>query len=125
MMLSTRSESNLKGVDAKLDAVVRLAFNKMADRSDKLSFIITEGVRTLARQKQLVAAGASRTMNSKHLTGRAVDLAATVAGRVRWDWSLYPVLASAMKEAAQELGVSIVWGGDWKTFRDGPHFELA
>ncbi len=81
-------------------------------------------MRTKARQEQLVKAGASRTMNSRHLTGHAVDLAALVGGRIRWDWPLYASLADAMKTAAKELGVAIVWGGDWPRFRDGPHFEL-
>jgi peptidoglycan L-alanyl-D-glutamate endopeptidase CwlK len=85
---------------------------------------VTEGLRTKERQRQLVAAGASRTMNSRHLTGHAVDVAALVGGKVRWDWPLYAVIAEHMKAAARELGVAIVWGGDWKSFRDGPHVEL-
>ena len=67
--------------------------------------------------------GASKTMNSRHLTGHAVDLAAYVNG-IRWDWPLYPKIADAFKQAALELGVSIVWGGDWTSLKDGPHFEL-
>ena len=62
-------------------------------------------------------------MNSRHLTGHAVDVAAWVDG-VRWDWPLYDAIAVAVKQAAKELDVAIVWGGDWATFRDGPHFEL-
>jgi peptidoglycan L-alanyl-D-glutamate endopeptidase CwlK len=89
----------------------------------KVPFIVTEGLRTVARQKQLVAAGASQTMNSRHLTGHAVDVAAVVDGKVRWDWPLYARIAEEMKAAAKDLGVPIIWGGDWK-FRDGPHFEL-
>jgi peptidoglycan L-alanyl-D-glutamate endopeptidase CwlK len=95
-------------------------------------FIVTEGVRTRARQAELVAIGASRTMNSRHLTGHAVDLAywlddgdgAVEQGEIRWDWPLYEQLGAAMKAAAKEIGVPIVWGGDWTSFRDGPHFEL-
>jgi peptidoglycan L-alanyl-D-glutamate endopeptidase CwlK len=90
-----------------------------------LEFIVTEGLRTQARQAQLVKAGASQTMNSKHLIGRAVDLAAVVDGEVRWDWPLYAKLAQSVKEAAAELDTPIVWGGDWRTFKDGPHFELT
>jgi peptidoglycan L-alanyl-D-glutamate endopeptidase CwlK len=86
-------------------------------------FIVTEGLRTKERQAQLFKAGASKTMNSRHLTGHAVDLAAIVGGKVRWDWPLYNILASQMKEAAQIEGVHIEWGGDWK-FKDGPHFQL-
>jgi peptidoglycan L-alanyl-D-glutamate endopeptidase CwlK len=92
---------------------------------ERADFIVTEGMRTVARQKELVAAGASQTMASRHLTGHAVDLAALVGGVVRWDWPLYDRLAQAVKKAAAEEEVAIVWGGDWPKFRDGPHFELA
>ena len=117
--LDPKSVEKLTGVHPELAKVVKLAAQK-----SPLDFIITEGVRTLERQKQLVAAGASRTLKSRHLTGHAVDLAAKVDGEVRWDWPLYAKLAQAMKDAAIELKVSIQWGGDWKTLRDGPHFQL-
>jgi peptidoglycan L-alanyl-D-glutamate endopeptidase CwlK len=116
-MLSPRSERNLQGVHKDLVSVVRLA-GKRAD------FIVTEGVRTMGRQKQLVAAGASQTMNSRHLTGHAVDVAALVDGKVRWDWTLYARIAEEMKAAAKELNVPIIWGGDFRSLKDGPHFEL-
>lgn len=116
--LSKRSLTALEGVHPDLVAVV-----KRAIEITEVDFVVTEGRRTAARQAQLFAAGASTTMNSRHLTGHAVDLAAWV-GQVRWDWPLYNKLATAMKAAASELGVSIVWGGDWKSFKDGPHFEL-
>ncbi len=120
MILNVRSEKNLAGVHEDLVKVVRLA----AEITDT-DFIVTEGLRTQERQRQLVAAGASQTMNSKHLVGKAVDLAAVVDGEVRWDWPLYRHLASAMKESAKRLNVNITWGGDWKSFPDGPHFELV
>lgn len=116
--LSARSLKALEGVHPDLVAVVRRAL-----QISEIDFVVTEGLRTPARQKQLHAAGASQTLNSRHLTGHAVDLAAWV-GQVRWDWPLYPKLAKAMKAAAAELGVKIVWGGDWTSLRDGPHFEL-
>ena len=95
-------------------------------------FIVVEGLRTRERQAQLVKAGASRTMNSRHLTGHAVDLAYWLddgdgtpeAGEVRWDWPLARKLAAAMKASAAEESVALVWGGDWASFPDGPHFEL-
>lgn len=88
-------------------------------------FIITEVLRTVERQKELVAKGASKTMKSRHLTGHAVDLAVKVGSEVRWDWPLYKKLADAVKQAADEVGVFIEWGGDWKGgFKDGPHFQL-
>jgi peptidoglycan L-alanyl-D-glutamate endopeptidase CwlK len=122
--LDHRSERNLAGVHPDLVAVVRSAWASMSDRDDKLRFIVIEGLRTEKRQAELLASGASKTMNSRHLTGHAVDLMATVAGKGRWDWALYPKLSDAMKASAELHDVPIVWGGDWPRFRDGPHFEL-
>lgn len=118
--LSVRSKSRLQGVHPDLVSVVQRALQLTS-----VDFAVIEGVRTTARQEQLVAAGASRTMNSRHITGHAVDLAPVIAGEVRWDWPPFHDIAKAMKTAATELGVPINWGGDWKTFKDGPHFELA
>lgn len=117
--LSTRSRERMKGVHPALVGVVERAI-----ALTPVDFMVTEGLRTLARQAELVRAGASRTLNSRHLSGHAVDLAALVDGAVRWDWPLYPRIAGAMKAAAAERGVALVWGGDWKSLRDGPHFEL-
>ena len=120
MTLDKRSETSLQGVHPDLVKVVR-----RAAEITTVDFVITEGKRTEAKQKQMVASGASRTMNSRHLTGHAVDLAAKVGKDIRWDWPLYFKLAAAMKQAAAELKVSIEWGGDWRTFKDGPHFQLT
>jgi peptidoglycan L-alanyl-D-glutamate endopeptidase CwlK len=120
--LDDRSERALIGVHPDLVKVVRAAGELWF--SDTHSFIVTEGVRSLERQAMLVKARASQTMHSRHLTGHAVDLACKVRGEVRWDWPLYDRLGEVMKEAARSLGVKIVWGGDWTTLRDGPHFEL-
>lgn len=120
VLLSPRSERNLEEIHPDLVRVVR----RMAANRPDLEFVVIEGLRTQQRQKELVAAGASRTMNSRHLTGHAVDIAAMVKGNVRWDWPLYHQIAAAMKDAAHEEDVPIVWGGDWITFKDGPHFEL-
>ncbi|CAB4157077.1 D-alanyl-D-alanine carboxypeptidase [uncultured Caudovirales phage] len=117
--LSTRSRQRLAGVHPDLVKVVERAIQLTT-----IDFAVTEGLRTPARQKELVAAGASKTLNSRHLTGHAVDVAALVNGSIRWDWPLYAKIADAMKSAAKELSVPIVWGGDWRTFKDGPHFEL-
>ena len=114
-----RSLRNLRGVHPDLVAVARKALELSS-----VDFVVTEGLRTKERQAELMAAGASKTMNSRHLTGHAIDVAAVVAGGVRWDWPLYARIAIAMKQAAKELSVPIVWGGDWRTFKDGPHFEL-
>jgi len=117
--LSKRSWDRLDGVNPRLVGVVATAIQNTA-----VDFMVVEGVRTLERQRELVASGASQTLNSRHLTGDAVDLAAWVDGEPRWDWPLYYRIADAMKESADDLGVRIVWGGDWESFRDGPHFEL-
>ena len=81
-------------------------------------------MRTKARQQQLYRAGATKTLDSRHLTGHAVDLAVVVGGKVRWDWPLYHKLAAIIKQAAKEEQVPITWGGDWVNFKDGPHYEL-
>jgi peptidoglycan L-alanyl-D-glutamate endopeptidase CwlK len=116
---SQRSLKNLQGVHPDLVRVVHRAIELTPT-----DFVVTEGLRTRKRQEELVAAGASKTMNSRHLTGHAIDIAPLVAGKVRWDWPLFPPIAAAFKQAADEKGVALVWGGSWRTFRDGPHFEL-
>lgn len=117
--LSQRSRAALQGVHPDLVDVVEAAIELTP-----VDFMITEGLRTAARQAELVRAGASRTLNSRHLTGHAVDVAAWVDGQVRWDWPLYPRIAEAFKAAAKGRGVRLIWGGDWPRLRDGPHFEL-
>ena len=118
-VFSERSNTKLEGVDERLIRVATLAL-----QLSPVDFGITEGVRTLERQKELVKAGASRTLKSKHLEGKAIDVVAYVGGKVAWDWPLYEKIAKAFKQAAAELEVNIKWGGDWATFRDGPHFQL-
>ncbi len=115
----TRSARSLQGVHPDLVRVATLARSRSA-----VPFVVTEGLRTRERQAQLVKSGASQTMNSRHLTGHAIDVAAQVGGKVSWDWPLYERIAVAMKQAAEVLGIRIVWGGDWLTFKDGPHYEL-
>lgn len=117
--LSKKSRDRLAGVHPDLVKVVERAIE-----ITEIDFVVLEGVRSKTRQEQLVKAGASQTMMSRHLTGHAVDLGAYVAGSVRWDWPLYHKLAVAVKQAAAELQVPIEWGGDWTTFKDGPHWQL-
>ena len=119
IVLGQRSLSRLEGVHPDLVRVVK----KAAAMSD-LDFTVLEGLRTLDRQRQLMAAGATRTMNSRHLTGHAVDIAPMIGGTVRWDWPLYHQLAAIVKDAAKSENVPVQWGGDWRTFKDGPHWEL-
>jgi len=94
-----------------------------------IDFTVLEVLRTVARQRELVAKGASKTMRSRHLPGangksHAVDIAPLDGGQVSWAWPLYHRLAPIIKQAALEVGVPIEWGGDWKSFKDGPHFQL-
>jgi peptidoglycan L-alanyl-D-glutamate endopeptidase CwlK len=145
--LSQRSLDKMEGVDADLVAVT-----KRAIELTKIDFGVIYGMRTIQEQENLVAAGKSQTMKSKHLVGRAVDLMAYVDGKGCWELNVYDDLCDAMKEAAKELSVAIKWGAAWsegdirtypgtaedammayvdlrrgqgrRPFIDGPHFEL-
>lgn len=119
IVLGQRSLSRLEGVHPDLVRVV-----KRAAAMSSLDFTVLEGLRTTARQKQLYDQGATKTMNSRHITGHAVDLAPMIGGTIRWDWPLYHQLAEVVKAAAKAENVPIQWGGDWRTFKDGPHWEL-
>lgn len=123
--LSAKSLLKLEGAHPDLRKVIMRA----AALSD-IDFTILEVTRTLARQRTLVASGASRTMKSRHIPGadgfsRAVDIAPLDGGQVSWAWPLYNKLAPVIKQAAQGVGVPIEWGGDWKSFKDGPHWQLG
>lgn len=115
--LGTRSLQKLSGVHPDLVAVVKLAITKTTQ-----DFTVLEGIRHINRQRELYKAGKSTTMNSRHLTGHAVDLA---PWPISWEWEGFYPIADAMKEAAEELDVELEWGGDWKSFPDGPHFQLS
>lgn len=147
-VLSLRSRERLLSVKPKLAETVKRAL-----QLSPIDFGVTEGKRTLERQKILVSQGASQTMKSKHLIGEAVDLVGYLDGHVSWEMSIYCKIADAMREAATETGVSICWGGAWQVrdiglfdgsmdeaqdayidlrrsegrrpFLDGPHFELS
>lgn len=118
-ILGTVSKNNLKGVHPDLVKVVERAISLST-----IDFRVIEGIRSKQRQIELVNKGASKTLNSRHITGHAIDVVALIGGDVRWDWPLYDKIAKAFKQAAKELNIPIIWGGDWKTFKDGPHFEL-
>lgn len=119
IILGEKSLKRLEGVHPDLVRVV-----KKAAILSSIDFTVLEGLRTLARQKELVGKGASTTMKSRHLTGHAVDLAPMIDGEVRWDWPLYHKLSPIIKAVALAENVPIEWGGDWKTFKDGPHWQL-
>jgi peptidoglycan L-alanyl-D-glutamate endopeptidase CwlK len=144
---STRSQEKLIGVDSELKEIVSLAITYT-----KIDFGVIEGLRTEKRQRALVESGASQTMKSKHLEGRAVDLMAYVDGRGCWELNVYDNIADAMKRAAIEIDVAVRWGAAWtvtdicewngtmeeamnsyidtrrgqgrRPFIDAPHFEL-
>ncbi len=127
LTLGAKSQEKLKGVHPDLVAVVNRAIKLTTQ-----DFTVLEGLRTKERQAQLFASKKSKTMNSRHLTGHAVDLAPWPTNgdfdsdgilNIE-DWDQYHPIAEAMKQAADDLGVEIVWGGDWKSFPDGPHYEL-
>lgn len=117
--LSKASIDKLQGVKQPLVDVV-----KRAIELSEVDFGVSEGVRTLERQKALYAAKKSLTMNSRHLTGDAVDLYAWINGYVDWNFGNYEKIAKAMFKAAEELNVEIEWGGMWTSLKDGPHFQL-
>lgn len=156
MQLDARSERNLVGVHDKLVGVMRRAHEILGESEAGVSFVVTDGVRTKDEQAGLIKAGASWTMDSKHLPqadgfAHATDIAATLKGSVRWDWSLYHTVAAAVRQAALEQAVQVRWGGVWdkllndlkgeldddvadyvkrrreagkKARIDGPHFEI-
>ena len=145
--LSQRSLDKLEGVDERLVKIVCRAI-ELTD----IDFGVIQGLRTEEEQKALVAKGASKTMKSKHLEGKAVDLMAYVEGRGCWELAVYDNIADAMQQAATEEGVQIRWGAAWniadirewdgtmeeamnyyvdtrrsegkRPFIDAPHFEL-
>ena len=115
--LGTRSKQSLSGVHVDLVAVVEKAIE-----ITEVDFSVIEGIRHIERQRQLVKAGKSTTLNSRHITGHAVDM---VPYPVDWeDLERFELMAKAMKSASEELEIPIIWGGDWKSFYDAPHFEL-
>lgn len=143
---SKRSFAEMVGVRPELIVVAGYALSV-----SKVDFLVTDGLRTVEEQEHLVAIGASHTMKSKHLEGRAIDVAAWVGG-VRWDWPLFPKIAEAFREGAERHRVKIRWGAVWdkpmdeleddlvvavrryvtrvesiggSPFIDGPHFELV
>ncbi|GJL40151.1 MULTISPECIES: M15 family metallopeptidase [Enterobacter cloacae complex] len=116
---SSRSESNLEGVHPDLIQVARRALEL-----SPMDFGITEGLRSCTRQAQLFKSGKSQTINSRHLTGHAIDIIAYPTPAGSWDFADYELIASAFKQAARELNIAVEWGGDWKQFKDGVHFQL-
>lgn len=122
---SQRSENNLKGVNPDLVKVIRRALELTP-----VDFIVIEGLRTQARQKELVATGKSQTMNSRHLSGNAVDI---IPVNTTWQIKEFAPILNAVKQAAVEQGIKLRFGINWKNdpslpietkFIDAPHVEI-
>ena len=127
MTLNARSLKNLEGVHPDLCKVVHKA-DDLAEIAG-LGFIITEGCRTYKRQQELVAAGASQTMKSRHIPGtngfgHAIDFAPLIAGTISWKWPAFTPLVALFKQASKSMNIPIECGADWLTFKDGPHIQL-
>ncbi len=150
--LGAKSLSKLEGVHPDLVRVVQRAITLT-----KQDFTVQEGLRSLEVQRDYVRRGMSKTLNSKHRVqpdgfGHAVDLVPWVNGQPRWEWPLIWAVADAMDQAAQALGVKLIWGAIWDKrmdqyggspaallaeveaykkrhpgpdFLDGPHYQLA
>lgn len=119
-VLDPHSVANLKGVHPDLVRVLK----DCCDNPLPFTFAVSEGLRTLDKQKVYLAAGKSQTMNSRHLDGRAVDLVVLIQGHATWSWPMYERLNEAMQAAAGRCGVPVTWGGSWESLRDGCHWEL-
>ena len=124
MAFGITSQHRLQGVHPDLVKVVTAASDAYEAKYPDCNVEVSEGLRTPERQAQLVKAGASQTQRSRHLTGHAVDLFISIGGSARWDWPLFRQLADVVKAEAARLGLPVEWGGDWKTLKDGPHFQL-
>ena len=117
---ASRSAKNLEGVHQDLQHVA-----KRAAELTELPFLIIEGLRTMKRQRELVAAGASQTLKSRHLTGHAIDIVPIVAGLIEWKTTAYTLPLAAFRQASAELHIPVEFGADWKSFRDYPHIQLG
>jgi len=117
--LSKRSLAKLEGVHPDLVMLVRLAI-----KICEVDFSVVDGVRTVEKQREYFDSGASLTMDSKHLTGHAVDLVPWVDGRSYFGRGHLALIHIAMKRAGSLLGIDFEWGGSWKTFKDGPHYQI-
>jgi len=117
---TTRTAANL--------ATVHPDLQKLAHRADELTeveFLVTEGIRTMKRQRELVAAGASQTLKSRHLTGHAIDIVPLIGSEVCWKSQAFWLPLEAFRKAARELAIDVEFGADWRTLKDLPHIQLS
>lgn len=148
--LGRRSKAELKGVHPDLVRVVELAIQITVQ-----DFTVHDGIRTVDEQREYVERGVSWTMDSRHLPqedghGHAVDLVPYINGKLRWEWGPIYKIVEAVRFAAEDLGVPLIWGGCWQVLNtttadprilveeyvakrqrqgrnatvDGPHFQL-
>ncbi|MCS3505459.1 M15 family metallopeptidase [Achromobacter sp. JUb104] len=145
-VLSAGSKKELLRVHEALVSIVEKAVQLSVQE-----FAVHDGIRTIAEQQQMVQRGASQTLDSRHVSGHAVDLVPYINGKLRWEWPPIYLIADAMRIGAQELKIPLRWGGAWdvdftnstelpedlvanyvarrkkqglSAFIDGPHFEL-
>ena len=116
---SKRSLNNIKGIDYRLIILVGL----MLEYSP-YDFVVTEGLRTKERQAQLVKEGKSKTMNSRHIVGKAFDIAILIDNKITWDLKYYQEFGKVILQLAERLGFPIECGCFWKNFIDGPHIQI-
>lgn len=122
-MFTERSKLNLEGVHPDLVKVLVDAYAGIQLLG--VDVIVTEGVRDGLRQQKLLAEGKSQTLNSRHLTGHALDIAVIKDGTATWDLEYYRQVADVVKDSAKAHGIDVEWGGDWSSLVDGTHFQLS
>lgn len=119
-MLNKRSLTELTTVNARLALIVL-----NVARLSKAEVQVTDGKRSTDEQQMLVMRGKSRTLDSRHLTGDAVDLVVIQKGQARWDAQHYADLNELMQQEAAKLDVELTWGGTWPHLRDYCHWEIT
>lgn len=119
LSLSQTSLTRLNTVHPDIQKVIRRYLE-----IGTIPITVLEGIRDIATQKEYVSKGVSQTTRSRHLTGHAIDIAPVVNGQPSFSWPLYYKLAAAIKQAAKDVGITLEWGGDWVSFKDGPHWQL-
>lgn len=118
-VFSQKSLKNLQGVHPDLVLLVKRALD-----ISTIDFSVLEGLRSPARQQDVINLGKSWTKNSRHLTGHAIDVGVVIDRHINWYYPWYEKLHKFFKQASDELKIAIEWGGEWPE-RDGGHYELA
>lgn len=124
--LSQRSLDRLRGVKPILVEIIKAA---IVDSPIDFAIPLDGGLRTAERQNALFKAGKSKldgyTKKSYHQTGNAFDIYASIQGVPSWDKKHLTLIARHLQKVAKDqFNVDLVWGGDWTSFVDMPHFEI-